>query len=242
MQDAAARLVKVDRDSSKSPRTLFASDREKARLVQRRASGNEIVFGFAQTTFTPDEEALLQLHLRDVERAELAMRKLVSSLPAFPQDQESVQAILGAEPALRLAVRDIAEATRNSDTTVGIDLYRALGDDPDTDDKSAILTYSQARELSDELGKVREISSPMRQTGRLDGERIRRRIFYLDLADGREISGAINEDKVHAVRLLLDQQVDVTLEVTQTVTATGQAGRRHYRLTNVEPVEGLFDV
>lgn len=231
IQDATARLVKVALNRDASPARVYPADRDRAGLIQRLVFGNEITFAFSPT---PSVEGGLDLGVRDVTRSELAARKLVSSLPSGPQDVDALDAILGASTAVRLAVRDLVEATTQTGAAVGMELTGVESDPGEMADLSGLLTRQQAEELKTVFDEIRELKETLTITGRLDGERIRRRIFYLEQDDGTEISGAIDEDQVYNVRNNLDRRVEVTLHVTQTVSKAGQRGRKHYRLTDLQ--------
>ena len=66
--------------------------------------------------------------------------------------------------------------------------------------------------LKDSLKETRIGRRVLTMTGRLDGVRTKRRIFYLEPLTGGEIHGALDLASLEDIRANLDRQVTVRLE------------------------------
>lgn len=224
--DAAARIAHSFREPRWEGHSITEADRAQSGLVQRQQVGNLLVF--AAPGLSPGAD---QLDAAATTRGQDALRALVELLPEDAGHDRALETILAERPAVRRAVHSLAEAA-----TVASGLGLRLSAN-DVETQRSVLTANQARVLEDSLGVVTETTTRESHTGRLDGIRTKRRIFYLELKSGSEIYGAIDQDQLEAVRRNIDKDVTVTLAVSQSATAAGRKGRRHYRLIDLRPAD-----
>ena len=223
VQRATALLVRQMRDPSREVRQLYRGDLEKAELIQRGQAGRNLIFEIKRR-----RSAAGQLPLEDqATLVERALRELVEVLPESEQDDRSLDAILGQRVPVRLAVAEMVAAASRSK---GLNLTLRV---PGSASVSSVLSTNQAEVLHESLDELTVDRSRRTVVGRLDGLRTRRRLFYLELDDGREISGGIEEDQVPLVQASLNQRVIATLEVTENRTGSGRRGREHFRLISL---------
>jgi hypothetical protein len=77
-------------------------------------------------------------------------------------------------------------------------------------------------------------------TGRLDGVRTRRRIFYLELESGAEVYGAVDLELLEDIRVNLNQKVIATLEEQRITPLTGKRSRPYYRMVRIDSPRTIF--
>lgn len=162
--------------------------------------------------------------------AETALDRLANVLPEAADDYTVSERVSGLEPRTARAVLEVADAAKR---VAGLSMsYRS---DKNAEPVDAVMTTAQARDIEDLLSDSREEVKPAHFTGTLDGLRMKRRMFYLELDSGASVSGVIDEDAVEDVKKLIDQRVAV---VTQKVTRTTRGQRTlkpTYRLLSVAP-------
>src|SRR5690606_4720219 len=78
-------------------------------------------------------------------------------------------------------------------------------------------------------------------SGRLDGVRTRRRIFYLERDTGATIQGAVAPDLLDEIKENLDRPVTARLRGVRTTTIDGRRGRPVYELLEISSETSLFD-
>lgn len=229
VQKAIALIVRGMRNPSKEVRQLYAGDIAKASLTQRGQVGHQMVFE-VQRRRAAEGEFGIEDQASMIERA---LSELVEVLPENPQDDRALDAIIGQRVPVRLAVGQlVAAATRAR----GLDLTLTI---PGHDPVASVLSADQAVVLKDSLAETDVERRVTRLFGRLDGVRTKRRIFYLEDADGKEITGAIDEGRMRDVHDALDQLVQITVEVSRTRTKGGRVGKDHFRLIDLTVHEEL---
>lgn len=234
IQDATAKLGHIIRDPSKETTQARKSDRESARLVARGQSNGTIFFGFPEAAL--ETPALFSWPVQSL--TEEAARELCQILPASSTDDAALDALIGQRRTVRSAVGDLVDAV--TDIAAGLGLVITNGrSEPLTSE----LTTDHARVLHDSLRESRTDRRTQHLTGRLDGVRTRRRIFYLELASGEEIHGAIlpEANLMSQIRDSLDRAVIATVESIQVETVAGRRSRPSYRLLALAPDSALFD-
>jgi hypothetical protein len=231
VQDATAKIGHVLRDPKSEVSAVYASDREKARLVQRGQSGGMIIFGFPDNQEDSDDYLTVPVETL----AERAVRELLAVLPSSDDDDASLDAVLAQRPTVRNAVNDIVNAVPAQ--TAGLDFRLMLGSGERVD---SVLSAEQAAVLKSSLSESRRQVKTVTRVGRLDGVRTKRRIFYLELDSGKEIHGAVDIHQLEAVRQNLDREVVVTLQEERVRTLTGRRGHPYYRLISLQSSKGLF--
>jgi hypothetical protein len=232
VQDATAKLAHILRLPKTETSAARASDRAKARLIQRGQAGNMILFGFPQHdedlapgTLTPTVETL----------AERAVRELVTILPSSADDDASLDAVLAQRPTVRNAVNDIANAVPSQADGLDFHLTPLSGDAIDS-----VLSVDQADVLKSSLSESRVDRRTITITGRLDGVRTRRRIFYLEPESGGDIHGAVDLELLESVRINLNRQVVATLHEERITALSGRRNQPLYRLINLESAPEMF--
>ena len=103
------------------------------------------------------------------------------------------------------------------------------------------MTTEQARVLQSSLRESREDVGYETVSGRLDGVRTRRRIFYLERDTGTTIQGAVAPDLLDEIKENLDRPVTARLRVVRTTTIDGRRGRPVYELLEIRSETSLFD-
>ncbi|WP_156042398.1 hypothetical protein [Rhodococcus sp. UNC363MFTsu5.1] len=221
VQNAVARMSKYLANSSSAATQLRETDRYLARLFPRRQFGRRIEFGFE----SPSEVDSQLFYAHSVETmAEKAARELIEVLPVSADDQEAVSATFARDRAPLNAVRDIALAVEQT-AGIGMSLTTHLGDQ-----YGSIVTLDQARRISEGLKEGVEMErESIEVTGRIDGMRTRRRIFYLE-SNTRAYEGAFENDLVDAVKAHIDRPVIAVLERVRPLKKAGPRGRWSYRL------------
>jgi hypothetical protein len=224
VQRATALLVRQMRDPSREVRQLYRGDLDKAELIQRGQAGGSLIFEVKR-----QRSVTGQLAVQDqATQTERALHELVEVLPESEQDDSSLDAILGQRVPVRLAVAEIVSAATRSK---GLHLTLRM---PGSNAVSSVLSRAQAEVLHNSLDELTVHRTRRTLVGRLDGLRTRRRLFYLETDDGREITGGIEEDQVPAVQAALNQRVIATLQVTENRAVSGRRGREHFLLTSLE--------
>jgi hypothetical protein len=228
IQDATSKLARIISNPGTETNVAHASSRAKAPLFVRNQAGNVMVFGFPEV-----EDEIPPGTLPGTVAPTLAVqaaRELVTVLPSSAEDDAAVDAVLAQRPTVRNAVNDIVRAVPPKADALDFRLTPSSGESV-----SSVLSRDQARVLKDSLAELRVDRREVTLTGRLDGVRTKRRIFYLETETGSEIHGALDlESSLDDIRENLDRKVVVRLEVERTQSASGQRSQPRYRLLRIE--------
>lgn len=230
LQDATAKIGHIVRNPHGEITYVQPADREKAPLIQRGQAGNAMFFGFPETS-APD--ALISDGIETL--SERAVKELCDFLPANGSDDGALDAVLLQRDTVRNAVSDIVNAV-SKNSGIGLSLMPTTGDE-----LTRSMTTEQARVLQSSLRESREDVGYETVTGRLDGVRTRRRIFYLERDTGSTIQGAVAPDLLDEIKLNLDRPVTARLRVVRTTTIDGRRGRPVYELLEIHSETSLFD-
>jgi hypothetical protein len=229
VQDATAKLGHVIAEPTTEATSVRASDRDRAKLVQRAAAGNVVFFSFPRVPTTGE-------HLdvgRSVTLAERAAHELCQVLPDSVNDDSALDAVLGQRLTIRNAVNDIVDAV-SSTRSIEIEFTGSDGSQV-----GSVMSTDQARVLKENLRVVREEVRQMTVVGRLDGVRTKRRIFYLEPSAGPEIHGAVDLELLDDIRAHLNDQVTAVLEVRQVESVAGRRSWPAYRLLSLSSAPTL---
>ncbi|GAA4756352.1 hypothetical protein [Gordonia alkaliphila] len=233
VQDAVARMGQhIARPSSDANR-LEVDDRNRARLYPLRQIGRRLEFGFEDLDIPP-------LFTANVESyAERAAAELIALLPESDSDDVAVAAIPAHARAVRNVVNDLVKTVEAS-AGVGLTLSSSEGDQ-----SVGVMTKDQAFQIGADLreSKIeRQIDNDVE--GRLDGVRTRRRIFFLELADGSTREGGYDPELAETVKQHLDRPVLAKIERVRRIQRAGQPGHWSYRLLALkdapQPEDDLF--
>lgn len=238
VQHATARIAKHLANNRATGIRRLAADAERFMLVQRGQVGNLVVFGFNGHEFESNSDLLEYADdpsLAITKWSELAALQLVETLPQSDTDDESLDAAAAAAPTVRYALRDLTQAAFAT-KGMGLELRfegRVV---------NSVLTLDQAATLQESLDEKQDLEEVIFITGRLDGVRTRRRLFYLELDNGSEMHGLVEEDQVPTVIALLGKRITATIISTQPLSRGGRPGHKRYRLTHLaEPTELMLD-
>jgi hypothetical protein len=230
LQDATAKIGHIIRNPSGEVTAVQPADRDKAPLLQRGQAGNAIFFGFPEPAM---DDALIHDGLETL--SERAVKELCDFLPANGSDDGALDAVLLQRDTVRNAVSDIVNAvTKNAG--IGLQLTPTSGEDV-----TRSMTTEQARILHGSLRESREAVGYETVSGRLDGVRTRRRIFYLEREGGGTIQGAVAPDLLDEIKENLDRPVTARLRVVRTTTIDGRRGHPVHELLEITPQVSLFD-
>jgi hypothetical protein len=230
LQDATAKIGHIIRNPSGEVTIVQPADRDKAPLIQRGQAGNAIFFGFPEPA---TEDALINDGLETL--SERAVKELCDFLPANGSDDGALDAVLLQRDTVRNAVSDIVNAvTKNAG--IGLRLTPTSGEQV-----ARSMTTEQARVLSNSLRETRDAVGYETVSGRLDGVRTRRRIFYLERESGGTIQGAVAPDLLDRIKAHLDRPVTARLRVVRTTTIDGRRGRPVHELLEITPEVNLFE-
>jgi hypothetical protein len=230
LQDATAKIGHIVRNPSGEVTIVQPADRDKAPLIQRGQAGNAIFFGFPEPAM---EDALIHDGLESL--SERAVKELCDFLPANGSDDGALDAVLLQRDTVRNAVSDIVTAvTKNAG--IGLSLTPTSGEEV-----TRSMTTEQARILHGSLRESREAVGYETVSGRLDGVRTRRRIFYLEREGGGTIQGAVAPDLLDEIKENLDRPVTARLRVVRTTTIDGRRGRPVHELLEITPEINLFN-
>jgi hypothetical protein len=237
LQEATAQIGRYMGNRGGDASTIRREAKEDAPLFQLSQSGNVMFFGFpeAQEAFPDIDHGERQYIATASERA---ASELVSVLPSTSLDEDALQAVLAQNDYIRTAVGRVVDAV-DSRRPLDLRFITATGEET-----RSVLSTEQAGQLKEWLRETRTNRQTLRTTGRLDGVRTRRRLFYLELKDGREIQGAIAPELVADIHENLNRIVDVELMVEKVRTLAGHRKQPSYYLQAIfprheEPV--LFD-
>jgi len=230
LQDATAKVGHIVRNPQDEVTSVQQTDREKAPLIQRGQAGNTMFFGFPETT---EPTALIDEGIETL--SERAVKELCDFLPANGSDDGALDAVLLQRDTVRNAISDIVGAVGRH---AGINLTL---DPTGGEELTRSLTIDQARVLQHSLRESREDVGYETVSGRLDGVRTRRRIFYLERDTGASIKGAVADDLLDEIKVNLDCPVTAKLRVVRTTTIDGRRGRPVYELLKIHSEPGLFD-
>jgi hypothetical protein len=230
LQDATAKIGHIVRNPSGEVTIVQPADRDKAPLIQRGQAGNAIFFGFPEPA---TDDALIHDGLETL--SERAVKELCDFLPANGSDDGALDAVLLQRDTVRNAVSDIVNAVTKT-AGIGLQLIPTSGDEV-----TRSMTTEQARVLHNSLRESREAVGYETVSGRLDGVRTRRRIFYLERESGGTIQGAVAPDLLDKIKENLDRPVTARLRVVRTTTIDGRRGHPVHELLEITPEVSLFD-
>jgi hypothetical protein len=230
LQDATAKIGHIVRNPSGEVTIVQPADRDKAPLIQRGQAGNAIFFGFPEPAA---DDALIHDGLETL--SERAVKELCDFLPANGSDDGALDAVLLQRDTVRNAVSDIVNAVTKT-AGIGLQLIPTSGDEV-----TRSMTTEQARVLHSSLRESREAVGYETVSGRLDGVRTRRRIFYLEREGGGTIQGAVAPDLLDKIKENLDRPVTARLRVVRTTTIDGRRGHPVHELLEITPQVSLFD-
>lgn len=229
VQRAVARLAKARRARLADVARLFPEDLVSARLNVASAS-----FGSLKINLFPAsgiEEGQAGMPVGGPSWAEIGMVELIRALPEGPDDEESIDSLMGASPVVRRAVSDIVSRGKG-EISLKISLTRQSGET-----FTSHLNPVQSREIRRRLEVAREERQVISLRGRLDGLRTRRQIFYFETKAGVEIHGFVEESLMEAVKQNIDREVEASMEVVIYRSQSGKASQKHYRLLAVAGVQ-----
>lgn len=227
VQSATAKLGHIIRNPGSETSMAHAADQAKALLIQRGQAGNSIFFGFPDVSDLPNELfADVAIETLGVKAA----RELVNVLPSSPEDDAALDAMLAQRPTVRNAVSDIANAVPKRASAMGLQLTGSSGEAT-----ASVLSADQASVLKENLRETRIDKRVVTMSGRLDGIRTKRRIFYLETESGTEIHGAMDIESLEDIRENLDRQVVVRLEEERIQSFSGRRNQPLYRLIGIQP-------
>jgi hypothetical protein len=230
LQDATAKIGHIIRNPTGEVTIVQPADRDKAPLIQRGQAGNAIFFGFPEPA---TDDALIHDGLETL--SERAVKELCDFLPANGSDDGALDAVLLQRDTVRNAVSDIVNAV-SKNAGIGLQLTPTSGEE-----LVRSMTTDQARILHSSLRESREEVGYETVSGRLDGVRTRRRIFYLEREPGGTIQGAMAPDLLDQIKENLDRPVTARLRVVRTTTIDGRRGRPVHELLEITPEMNLFD-
>ncbi|GAA1199613.1 hypothetical protein [Prauserella alba] len=230
LQDATAKVGHIVRNPQGEITYVQPADREKAPLLQRGQAGNALFFGFPETS---DPDALINDGIETL--SERAVKELCDFLPINGSDDGALDAVLLQRDTIRNAVSDVVNAVTKT-SSLGLTLTPTSGEEV-----TRSMTTEQARVLHNSLRESREDVGYETVTGRLDGVRTRRRIFYLERDTGSTIQGAVVPDLLDQIKVNLDRPVTARLRVVRTTTIDGRRGRPVYELLDIHGETSLFD-
>jgi hypothetical protein len=228
VQDATAKIGHIIRDPRSEAAGAHRADREKARLIQRGQAGSSIYFGFPewQPRATPLEIPGLET------LAHRAVRELVNVLPGSPEDDNALDAVIGQRRTVRNAVSDLVSVVTATSRGLSFELGRH-----GRQEVVSVLSTEQADALRDSLKETRTDTRQITITGRLDGVRTRRRIFYLEPDSGPDIHGALDLSLLDDIRENLGRRVVVRLQEERIETLSGKRTRPVYLLLAISPTD-----
>jgi hypothetical protein len=230
LQDATAKIGHIVRNPQGEITYVQPADRDKAPLLQRGQAGNTIFFGFPEPA---GDDALIHDGIETL--SERAVKELCDFLPANGSDDGALDAVLLQRDTVRNAVSDIVNAVVKN-TGIGLHLTQTSGEEV-----SRSMTLDQAKILHGSLRESREAVGYETVSGRLDGVRTRRRIFYLERQSGGTIQGAVAPDLLDQIKENLDRPVTARLRVVRTTTIDGRRGRPVHELLAITPEVTLFN-
>lgn len=234
VQSATAKLGHIIRNPRSETSAAYAADRKRARLIQNNQYANIISFSFPQAPNVSSDESLSGYTANAETLAERAVDELVSVLPRSAQDDASLDAVLGQRPTVRNAVNDIVNALPKLAQSVDFQLTHRSGETI-----GSVISAEQAQVLRGNLSEARIDVHTVVMTGRLDGVRTSRRLFYLDLPNGSEIRGAVGLELLDDVRVSLNREVIATLEEQRVRSVAGKRSHPVYRLLKIESQDKL---
>lgn len=234
VQDATAKVGHFIRERQTERTSAQKLDREKARLMPRGQSGGTIFLGFPDPVDEYSDFILPDGHFPTL--AEAAVHELIEYLPADPEDDRALDAVLSQRATIRSAIQDIVEVVHNS--SVGMTMRLST---PGNLDAVSILTSAQARILNENLRETSTERTTLTATGILDGMRTSRRVFYLETDTGRDIHGAVDTDQLSAMRDLIGLRVTMKLEASTIYAKSGRKSQTTYRMIGVGADPSLFD-
>ncbi|OQO93216.1 hypothetical protein [Saccharomonospora piscinae] len=230
LQDATAKIGHIVRNPQTEITSVQPADREKAPLIQRGQAGNAMFFGFPETSLPG---ALISDGIETL--SERAVKELCDFLPVNGSDDGALDAVLLQRDTVRNAVSDLVNAVMRT-SGVALSLTPTAGEEV-----MRSMTTDQAKVLQGSLRESREDVGYETVTGRLDGVRTRRRIFYLERDTGATIQGAVAPDLLDEIKENLDRPVTARLRVVRTTTIDGRRGRPVYELLAIHSETSLFD-
>lgn len=140
-----------------------------------------------------------------------------------------VDSALSGRPGTLRAIREMADVARQ----LGDLHFELVGEGEPVE---SFLSRDQASNVTDLLRDRETSTTTLQMEGVMDGMRWQRRIFYLTLDNGTEITGLIDEPLVPKVRdLIHSQRVCATVEKVVVTTRDGRRPRPSFRLVELGP-------
>lgn len=224
VQSAVARVGSHIANPKAEANQVRAIDLERTRLFVRRNAARRIEFSFAHPN--RPQPVMFGDHPQD-EFTAIAAMELAELLPESARDSESVQAVPARDRASLNAIRDLVTAVQK---TSSMSLHVIVVGN----ERNSVLTADQATMLADTL-LVSDIQRErIEVSGRLDGVRTRRRVFFFE-APGHEYEGGFEQDLAETVKSFIDEPAIAILERVRRRPVTGIAGRWSYRLLHLRP-------
>lgn len=225
LQFAVARVGHHLADPTAEANRVDAPDLDRARLFVRRNSSRRIEFAFEDPNQpTP---VIFGHHPRALV-AERAAVELAELLPETATDTDSIQAMPARDRASLNAIKDLVDAVSR---TTGISMHVHAS----TSDRASVLTRDQAKELSDTLVASKMERERIEVSGRLDGVRTRRRVFFFE-GPHSDYEGGFEQDLAETVKKFIDKPAVAILERVRHRRVTGVAGRWSYRLIHLRGI------
>lgn len=224
VQNAVARVGHLIVDQRTDADRVLSSDLTRTPLFPLYNQHRRIIFGF---TAPPSEDptALFPTEPGHVTIAERAAAELLQVLPSNADDFEALETILGRARATRNAVRDLATT---ASATMGMNLL-VHG----REELRSTLTQVQASTLAVDLAEETEYETEQFSVqGKLDGARMRRRIFYFE-GRNQDYQGGYDPDLAATVRNFIDLPARAGMERIRRKKLTGTPGRWTYRLLSL---------
>jgi hypothetical protein len=160
--------------------------------------------------------------------AEMALAHLVNTLPDDDTLSEAAQgAILASNTTLRAGLALIARSVERTGSDLTMTLRR-----PARQATRARLGRTTARLVLALAEEPVTVTEHERHEGVLDGMRTRKRMFWLVLDSGEEISGGVPEHLLDTVRANMGSRVSADVDVTR-IGPEGRLGRPRYVLRSI---------
>ncbi|MBD0853064.1 hypothetical protein CU043_02305 [Corynebacterium striatum] len=225
--DAAALFAKAIQDPRKENARITNDFRRRVGIRNIASTGNHLVFGFPSKADDPQTPLVDESQIPSL--GETSARNLAVTLPCDAEDDSSLDSVMGLALPERSGLSKLSEVLAKYRKTVRLEL------NVDNELKTfGVLTSEQAKVLYENLKKQTEEQWIQEFSGRLDGMRSRRRQFYLELKNEREISGVIGEDLIAELPKYIDKQVNAVVTCRRPSYANGRSGRVVYRLDSIQ--------
>lgn len=197
--------------------------------------GNKILLGFPAAQ--PDKEAPLIDRRETPSKTETSTRALTLVLPENQEDDEALDAALGLKTPERLGLQKLSE--RIDQLSRSIELTLKISDGQRLEGQ---LSSEQARVLKNSLAESSTDEWEIDVTGVLDGMRTRRRQFFLETENGRNIAGTIDEELLESLPQFINRKVEAKIACRRQRQASGRLGRTGHRLIAIKPAPGTLNL